>query len=94
MMPILVTPQAMIDTWTQAFKSISPPEMLFIHWMYDMKAYFGLKDKNSNILDKSFGGHGTSRGRAVRAMKAAEKQGHLELITLIERTLFHQRMST
>ena len=60
--PILATPQEMVEQWVAAFKHIQPPEIQWIHAMYDYKGYFGV-DGNSGAarLDKQFGGHGTAR---------------------------------
>lgn len=88
-MPVLQTPEAMIDSWVDAFKTIAPPDMIFIHWMFDIKAYFGCDTKKrSNVLDKMFGGHQTARSHRVKkvsnekakASKAASKKstfGHV-----------------
>jgi hypothetical protein len=60
--PILATPQETVDVWTAAFKHISPPELFWIHAMYDYKAYFGVDEQSGmSRLDKHFGGHGTAR---------------------------------
>ena len=76
--PIMQTPPEALDTWVGSFKHCPPPELFFVHYMFDLWQYFGGRKQSSNkVLARSFGGHGTERVKKVAGAAATAKKKKL-----------------